>query len=168
MLEVSRTYTESSCSLTTSWQKHLMHLKVIQEMAKVPRGPGIPPLNDASFNEALIIGSNNNMSGGNGSTQSPLPLLPMSDNDPRINPLAGLGLSDEQYAQILHTMVQGDSMSGYNNGNDDGSGAGSSSGSAVGNGTDGGSGAGPLVKRVLEDPERNPREDKRSRFQVVE
>jgi len=123
-------------------EKHLMHLKVIQEMAKVPRGPGIPPLNDSAFNEALVVGSNNSAN-----TQSPLPLPPMSDDDARINPLAGLGLSDEQYAQILQTIVNGDTFSGLD---------------------DGSAGAGGLAKRALEDPDRNPREEKRSRFQVVE
>jgi osomolarity two-component system, response regulator SKN7 len=136
-----------------------MHLKVIQEMAKVPRGPGIPPLNDAGFNEALIVGSSNaaaNNSGNNPAsssaavtTQSPLPLLPMSDDDPRINPLAGLGLSDELYAQILQTIVGGDTFSGFDDGVS-------------------GSGSGEGGKRSLDDPESDPRDEKRSRFQVVE
>lgn len=152
-----------------------MHLKVIQEMAKVPRGPGIPPLNDAGFSEALIVGSSNaaaaatatttnTVGSGSGSHRinSPLPLLPMSDDDPRINPLAGLGLSDEQYAQILQTMMHSASISGY----DDGSGSGSRN---ADDGNRGGEGGGNgLGKRALEDPEGDPREEKRSRFQVVE
>ncbi|KAF8582339.1 hypothetical protein K439DRAFT_1618399 [Ramaria rubella] len=135
-------------------EKHLMHLKVIQEMAKVPRGPGIPPLNDAAFNEALIVGSSNNPStvaSSSTNTQSPLPLPPMSEDDARINPLAGLGLSDEQYAQILQTIVHGDTFSGIDD--------------TVGGA---GVGAGGLGKRALDDPDQDPRDEKRSRFQVVE
>ncbi|KAG7094842.1 hypothetical protein E1B28_005651 [Marasmius oreades] len=34
-------------------EKHLMHLKVIQQMSRVPRSLGIPPLSDASFEQAM-------------------------------------------------------------------------------------------------------------------
>lgn len=142
-----------------------MHLKVIQEMAKVPRGPGIPPLNDAGFNEALIAGSSNSGNAASTtavSTQSPLPLSPMSDDDPRINPLAGLGLSDEQYAQILQTLVASDTFSGLDNS------SGSGSGSQSRESSSGGGGGGGLAKRALEDADGDPRDEKRSRFQVVE
>ena len=146
-----------------------MHLKVIQEMAKVPRGPGLPPLNDAAFNEALIVGSSAASTSSAVSTQSPLPLLPMSDDDPRINPLAGLGLSDEQYAQILQTLVTSDTFSGFDNGSGSRAASGSGSGSGgAGEGSAGGGGGGGLTKRGLEDAEGDPRDEKRSRFQVVE
>ena len=35
-------------------QKHLMHLKVIQTMTKIPRSVGIPPISDQSFDRALV------------------------------------------------------------------------------------------------------------------
>ena len=142
MLEVCVLLSSVQLAPESTPQKHLMHLKVIQEMAKVPRGPGIPPLNDSAFNEALVVGTSASTSSANG---TPLP-APMSDDDARINPLAGLGLSDEQYAQILQTIVKGDTF----NGHDDGS-----------------AGPGGLTKRALEDPDHSPREEKRSRFQVM-
>jgi osomolarity two-component system response regulator SKN7 len=79
-------------------QKHLMHLKVIQQMSNVPRSVGIPPLNDASFDQALTVPS-----AAAAAAHSPIPMT----DDGRINPLAGMGLTDEQYASILQNMVSG-------------------------------------------------------------
>ncbi|KAA1479491.1 hypothetical protein DENSPDRAFT_862045 [Dentipellis sp. KUC8613] len=77
-------------------EKHLMHLKVIQQMSKFPRSVGIPPLSDANVDQAL-----------SGAVQPSGPLMAPPDDDGRINPLAGMGLSDEQYAMILQGLVSG-------------------------------------------------------------
>ena len=38
-------------------EKHLMHLKVIQQIQRsIPRGPGVPPLSDFGFEQALAMG----------------------------------------------------------------------------------------------------------------
>ncbi|KAG2366088.1 hypothetical protein BDR07DRAFT_1353095 [Suillus spraguei] len=103
-------------------EKHLMHLKVIQQMSKVPRSLGVPPLSDPSFSEALAVGasqlqrhvSSSNTSSSSNSSSSLHATLGMSgyDNDGRINPLAGMGLSDERYAAILRDIVTQESFSG--------------------------------------------------------
>ena len=65
-----------------------MHLKVIQQMAQMPRSVGIPPFSDSSFEQALAVGASNNSLmavGGSGET------------DGRINLLAGMVLTNEQY-----------------------------------------------------------------------
>lgn len=128
MLEV-RFYIRKACSFadTTPPQKHLTHLKVIQQMAKVPRSVGIPPLSDSSFDQALMVTAAN----------------PPQDEEGKINPLAGMGLSDETYAAILQNIVNGESFPGLN-------------GSLVG-----------LEKRGLDD-NGDGREGKRGRFEVIE
>jgi len=122
-----------------------MHLKVIQQMSRVPRSVGIPPLSDSSFEQALtsqaaLVGANDavmQMQGGGGGF----------GDDGRINPLAGMGLTDEQYNMILQNIVNGESFMG---------------GMGMGM-VEGGSGE----KRALEDA-GDGREGKRSRFEVVE
>lgn len=115
-------------------EKHLMHLKVIQTMSKVPRSVGIPPLSDAGFDQALQMQMQ--MPGG-------------GEDDGKINPLAGMGLTDDQYTMILQNLVNGESFMGVGalDGALDGMGAG--------------------AKRGLDDG-GDGREAKRSRFEVVE
>ena len=76
------------------------------------------------------------------------------------NPLAGMGLSDEQYHIILQNLVNGESFRGMGMGMD---GGGSSS---IGNGSGGG------MKRRVDDVGfgggDDEREGKRSRFEVIE
>ena len=139
MLEVRR------CSrrvrpLLTRPQKHLMHLKVIQTLSRVPRSVGVPPLSDPSFDNALALQAQASM----------LPLgfsLGGDDDDGKINPLAGMGLTDEQYTLILQNLVNGESFSGV-----------SSLEGATG---------GESSKRSLDDAS-DGRESKRSRFEVIE
>ena len=83
-------------------QKHLMHLKVIQTMSRVPRSVGIPPLSDPSFDQALAQASAMNV---------PL-AFSLGDDEGKINPLAGMGLTDEQYTLILQNLVNGESFMG--------------------------------------------------------
>src|SRR5882724_6510953 len=72
-----------------------------------PRGPGISPLNNSTFNKVLSLRSSASTSNtrmcSSANTQNALPLQPMSDDDTWINPLVGLGPSDEQYTEILQT-----------------------------------------------------------------
>lgn len=129
-----------------------MHLKVIQEMAKVPRS-----LSDNSFQD--VVPASNNQ-GTSSTLMAPIPLPPMSDNDARINPLAGLGLSDEQYVEILQTMVGTDSFGG-----DDITGGATITVADPEDEMVGSSVA--LGKRPLDEP-TDIREEKRSRFRVIE
>jgi len=154
-------------------EKHLMHLKVIQQMSRIPRSVGVPPLSDANFEQALTTNANCLMvqqgqtpSASSSSLQSssnpsaslvanaPSPFnFSFGFNDPddgRINPLAGMGLTDEQYNMILQNIVNGDGFMGVMEG--------VSAGDMVGAGE----------KRSLEDPSEDGRDGKRSRFEVVE
>jgi len=69
-------------------EKHLMHLKVIGHLNQVPRSLGIPPLNDASFDQALT-----------------LPMTSVGEFDYRPNPLAGMGVSDADYELLVQGIV---------------------------------------------------------------
>src|SRR5882757_2053716 len=151
-------------------QKHLMHLKVIQQMSKVPRSIGVPPLSDASFSEALAVGASQLQlhSSNPGSSSNPAasnsslnPAEGMSgyDDDGRINPLAGMGLSDERYAAILRDLVTQESFAGV--GVPEGY---SFLAGALGPGMNGGMGG---EKRGL-DEQGDGREGKRGRFEIIE
>ncbi|KAG6900745.1 hypothetical protein C0995_003299 [Termitomyces sp. Mi166 len=187
-------------------EKHLMHLKVIQQQMRstsVPRSIGVPPLSDSGFEAAFTPGviaaaaaaststsstspssSNTNPTASSSSTttltttsssntltgamdlpftMSPPPFGFDAEADGRINPLAGMGLTDEQYNMILQNIVAGEGLlAGV-----DGSGsAGSGMGASVGR----------REKRGREE-EGEPfmgmgtgdeRDGKRSRFEVVE
>jgi osomolarity two-component system, response regulator SKN7 len=146
-----------------------MHLKVIQQMSKVPRSIGVPPLSDASFSEALAVGasqlqlhsSSPGSSSNHASTSSLHPTSGLSgyDDDGRINPLAGMGLSDERYAAILRDLVTQESFSGV--GVPEGY---SFLAGALGPGMNGGLGG---EKRGL-DEQGDGREGKRGRFEIIE
>ncbi|KAF8803163.1 hypothetical protein BYT27DRAFT_7196034 [Phlegmacium glaucopus] len=186
-------------------EKHLMHLKVMQQMTVIPRSVGVPPLSDANFEQVLmtnammmqqqlqrpavaglLVGGNNNPSHALSTINSlsppllPLPLqhhhqpqqqqqlvlpppqaqqqpssqlsptslLGMGEDDGRINPLAGMGLSDEQYNMILQNLVNGERFMGM--------------------GMDAGGGSG--MKRTIDDVGGggDERGGKRSRFEVVD
>jgi len=175
-------------------EKHLMHLKVIQQMSKVPRSVGVPPLSDPNFEQALTMSANNFMQLQQGSSSSlprpvvgaitPLDLLASSknntsdaplnapspfnfqffgdgsDDDTPINPLAGMGLTDEQYNMILQNIVNGEGFMGMM---DTISSTSSGSGMSIASSTSGGM----SEKRPLEDGE-DDRRGKRSRFEVIE
>ncbi|KAJ3901738.1 HSF-type DNA-binding-domain-containing protein [Lentinula edodes] len=165
-------------------EKHLMHLKVIQQMSRVPRSLGIPPLSDSGFEEAITsqaalltrqnvnmasTSNSNELSNSNSALSLPsstdmqpssssysfTPLTMGADDDDmdRLNPLAGMGLSDDQYNAILNGIVNGESFSG--------------SMDMGGYGNDS-----PLTrvdsqKRRLDDQD-DGRDGKRSRFEVIE
>ncbi|KAH7889124.1 SKN7, two-component response regulator [Phlebopus sp. FC_14] len=148
-------------------EKHLMHLKVIQQMSKIPRSIGVPPLSDSAFTEALMVGAANSASSAlsapnanaSASTSAPASdtLIPSYDDDGRINPLAGMGLSDERYHAILRDLVNGENLMGV--GVPDGfafgamMAAGGGAGDGVGAGGDDGDGM---------------REGKRARFEMLD
>ncbi|EJD02158.1 uncharacterized protein FOMMEDRAFT_109355 [Fomitiporia mediterranea MF3/22] len=83
--------------LLSMLEKHLTHLKTIQQLSKVPRSVGIPPLSDSQFDQALMVTA---------SQSAP------DEEGGKINPLAGMGLSDEEYAQILQGIVNGETFQG--------------------------------------------------------
>ncbi|KAF8517549.1 hypothetical protein BU17DRAFT_91690 [Hysterangium stoloniferum] len=93
----------------------------------------VPPLPLTTPPRALFI------------TPPTITLYFMSESDARINPLAGLELSDEQYARVLQSILNGELVIG------------------------GGEEGAVLGKRPLElgDMEEGGREEKRGRFQVV-
>lgn len=118
-------------------QKHLMHLKTIQQMGKFPRVIGAP---DTSIEEDPETSM----------AVQPSVNPPIEDSG-RIDPLAGMGLSQQQYQLILQGLVNGTS----------------SLSAAV-------SGAGPVAgvsivseKRSLDEAD-DERDGKRGRFEVLE
>lgn len=128
-----------------------MHLKVIQQMSKVPRPPvGVPPLSDEGFNEALAVGAATSSSS----------TIPSYDDDGRINPLAGMGLSDERYQAILKDLVSNENLMGV----------GVSEGFAAFEGMEVGLdvGVGVGEKRGLDEDTGEMRDGKRGRFEILD
>ncbi|KAI6097986.1 HSF-type DNA-binding-domain-containing protein [Pisolithus thermaeus] len=108
-------------------EKHLMHLKVIQQMSRVPRMPCGSRL------------STDNSEGIDG-----------VGTEIRIDPLAGMGLTEERYQAILKDLVSGDNLNGV--------------------GMNGGMNGdmGMSEKRGLEEESDGIREVKRGRFEVLD
>ena len=125
-----------------------MHLKVIQTMSRVPRSVGIPPLSDSAFDQALQVSAANMASSS--STGGCFNFSLGDPDDGKINPLAGMGLSDEQYSMILQNLVNGESFMGIGM-----------------NALDTGSSMLDGSKRPLDDSADN-RDGKRPRFEVIE
>lgn len=123
-----------------------MHLKVIQQMSRVPRSVGIPPLSDGKFDEALTSRAALVASSSSSNAQTSTMPLVSAENDGRINPLAAMGLTDEQYNMMLNSIVNGETFL---------------SGMAM----DFSSGG---EKRPLDESGVDGRDGKRSRFEVVE
>ena len=132
-----------------------MHLKAIQQEqlnSKVPRSIGIPPMSDPSFENAMSTQIQTQEASADLSQS-----LEMSiDDDGKINPFAGMGLTDEQYNHILQRMVGGESFTDITAGGVSGSVIGMSGVSVMGK-----RGLGEVVEPV---DDRN----KRGRFEVVE
>lgn len=132
-----------------------MHLKAIQQQQlnnKISRSIGIPPMSDPSFENAMAIQAQaHSVSADLGQ-----PLGMSVDDDGRINPFAGMGLSDEQYNQILQRIMSGESFTDIT--------AGGMSGSVIGM-----SGVNVMGKRGLgEVVETVDDRNKRGRFEVVD
>jgi osomolarity two-component system, response regulator SKN7 len=173
MLEV-RSLSPQSYIFSARWlmshraQKHLMHLKVIQQqMSRVPRSVGIPPLSDSSFEEALIVQAAAHHD-GNSSDGEVSPS----------NPLAGMGLTDEYYCLIMQSLLNGENTFGAGAGGEglglggllNGTGAGPSTGlgtAGFGGGVGVGGGSGLGEKRALDESD-DGRDEKRCRFEVLE
>lgn len=126
-----------------------MHLKAIQQMAKIPRSIGVPPLSDSAFEQALTVQAQaSNLMNERAGTPGG------SDDEGKINPLAGMGLTDEQYSMILQNLVNGEPFMGIPGLNPaDMSGTSPSASSA---------------KRPLEEGQDQERTGKRGRFEIVE
>ena len=132
-----------------------MHLKAIQQQqlnSKVSRSLGIPPMSDPSFENAMIIQAQTHSD----STDLAQPLGMSMDDDSKINPFAGMGLTDEQYNHILQRIVSGENFTDIT--------AGGMSGSVIGM-----SGVSMMGKRGLGEVVENVDDrNKRGRFEVVE
>lgn len=111
-------------------------------MQRIPRSVGIHPLSDSNFDQALALQASAMSAGGSGS-------FTLGEDDGRINPLAGMGLSDEQYTMILQNMVNNESFMTVGGVALD-----------VVAGLEG-------AKRGLDDPS-DDRDGKRGRFEVIE
>ncbi|KAI6043365.1 HSF-type DNA-binding-domain-containing protein [Pisolithus marmoratus] len=131
-------------------EKHLRHLKVIQEMSRVPRMPCGPRLStENSLTDALVPASTT--SSATPSTTSPGPLFMGGvGTDIRIDPLAGMGLTEERYQAILKDLVSGENLNGVE--------------MSGGMSSDMGMGE----KRGLEEESDGIREVKRGRFEVLD
>ena len=157
-----------------------MHLKVMEQLAQVPKRIGIPPLADAGFKEALAVGA---VGAASSSGLTPLPLGQNNfdfgnDGDDKMvvsNPLASNGLSDQYYLSLLSGVINGDSFTstpGSSGGSDLISSFGSAGqvmfdSSMSGVVADLSAGVGGL-KRAMEGSFDDPRNPKRSRFEVLE
>ena len=128
-----------------------MHLKAIQQQqlnGKIPRSIGIPPMSDPSFENAMTIQAQ--------AQDLSQPLGMSIDDDGKINPFAGMGLTDEQYNHILQRIMGGESFTDIT--------AGGMSGSVIGM-----SGVSMMGKRGLGEVVENVDDrNKRGRFEVVE
>lgn len=132
-----------------------MHLKAIQQQqlnSKIPRSIGIPPMSDPSFENAMTVQAQTH--GVSADLAQPLGIS--MDDDGRINPFAGMGLTDEQYNHILQRIVSGESFTDITAGGMNGSVIGMSGVSVMGK-----RGLGEVVENV---DDRN----KRGRFEVME
>ncbi|KAM6500042.1 CheY-like superfamily [Amanita muscaria] len=142
-------------------EKHLTHLRAIQEMSRVPRPLELP---NAEGSSSYL--QNNSLT----SDSSMVSLSSQNvDDDGRINPIAGLGLTDEQYNLIVQDIVNAET---FGAGMEDGTSR--LSGPASGGMMDGPMGMMNMTtilmgeKRGLEEPSSDGREGKRSRFEVIE
>jgi osomolarity two-component system response regulator SKN7 len=87
-------------------EKHLIHLRLSDAIRNhVPRGVGIPPLNDENFNQALMVASQSYTIHGQPSLIPPPNNEVAEQDEGKSNPFAGMGLSDEHYAMILQNFV---------------------------------------------------------------
>jgi len=77
-------------------EKHLMHLKAIQRMARVPRA--LPPAGTAADDDSSELSQRVMPS-------TSVPVAHETLNDGKLNPLDGMGLSDDQYAQVLQELL---------------------------------------------------------------
>ena len=138
-------------------------------MSRIPRSVGIPPLSDGGFEQAFTSQAALTTSAGLGGNGGPS--LPSSDgmllfpSQPSVgsyeeggqinNPLAGMGLSDEQYSAMLQNMMNGQGLL-----------------DGIGNGMGGqGERMRGREKRRFEwdfDEDGDGRDEKRGRFEVIE
>lgn len=85
---LSKPFTQDG--LVTILEKHLLHLRGVWDLRTVPRSPGLPPMSDSHLQEAVAFGSTRDSS-----------LLV-------INPLASMGVSDDDYSIMIQNMFRDD------------------------------------------------------------
>lgn len=153
-----------------------MHLKVMQQMSRLPRsigefsslttfesdyiknsrgllsipsGSASPPGYIESTQSSGNTSSSDATVFSNLSKNVPTPFngnfTSSNTDDGQINPLAGMGLTDEQYSMILQNIVNGDALM-----------------------DDGNTVSSLIEKRPLEEPGADERNGKRSRFELIE
>ncbi|PFH46453.1 hypothetical protein AMATHDRAFT_154935 [Amanita thiersii Skay4041] len=147
-------------------EKHLMHLKAIQQMSRIPRSLELPSTSSSANRPSSSSPSTSSQPYSAASTSQD---LVGTGNEGLINPIAGLGLTDEQYNLIVQGIVDGETFRGMDMG-PLGSGMGLSMGMGMGY-------VGVGEKRVFEDvtgpsgsgsAEGEGRAGKRSRFEIIE
>ncbi|PWZ00292.1 hypothetical protein BCV70DRAFT_161330 [Testicularia cyperi] len=118
-------------------EKHLIHLKTVQKMEQIPKSRGLGSFSEGSLQQALEMtmkgaspmpqsgagGIGGNLGGGGGggasssSTPSGLAGGPFGSNatgadaDGTLNPLAGMGFSDEEYVAMLQNLIAAGTVS---------------------------------------------------------
>lgn len=105
-------------------EKHLMHLKVIQQMSRIPRPMGALPDTTTNYDQALTL-ANPSSSSASPSSTSATATSSGDNNNPgwvfnlgvggegdegRINPLAAMGLSDESYQTMVQNLISAESF----------------------------------------------------------
>lgn len=111
-------------------------------------------MSDPSFENAMTLQAQAH--GVSADLSQPLGMsIDDDDDDGKINPFAGMGLTDEQYNHILQRIVSGESFTDIT--------AGGMSGSVIGM-----SGVNVMGKRGLGEVEGVDDRNKRGRFEVVE
>ena len=132
-------------------------------MSRIQRPLGSEGSSDGPYSQGLPTTSSSELLSFGPSGGRP------SEDDDRINPIAGLGLTDEQYNLIVQDIVNAETF-GLGLGLDDGTTMNGPSGSSMmrdGMGMMSMAMLGIGEKRGLEDPS-DGREGKRSRFEVIE
>jgi len=143
-----------------------MHLKVIQQMSRLPRTIAAGPSSIMTLGSGYTTNARDLLGGASSSSfvrsaqpssgastssdatvvaNLPLPFDFVNTDDGRINFLAGMGLTDEQYSMILQNLVNEDGLPGAMD-----------------------ESIGAIEKRPLEEPGDDGRNGKRSRFEVIE
>jgi len=141
-------------------EKPLRHLKVIQQMSRLPRSISAPMFEQGGSTSSALQSMRDGAplpSMPESSSSSVFPssatAIPSSDgcsfNDEGISLLAGMGLTDDQYTLILQNMVNGDGFLGMMD-------------------SDGANIPGGIEKRSLDDLGEDGRNRKRSRFETIE
>jgi osomolarity two-component system response regulator SKN7 len=117
-------------------EKHLIHLKTVQKMDEIPKALGLPPLSEDVMQSVLSATAASAHSMGASSalgTEGANPMAAMmgygpemlrasqdaanggfaglGEDDSLVNPLAGMGFSDEEYISMLQNLIAAGAVS---------------------------------------------------------